>query len=136
MAVQKGVSLLLQVGDGAGSEAFATVGGARTISFSINNQPVDATSASSTGQWRQLIGTAGILSLDASFSGVFQDDAQDATLRTLAMGRTRRNYRLVYPDFGTFQGPFIITNLTYGGSHDGEATFELSLQSGGEVTFT
>lgn len=136
MAVQKGVGVLIRIGDGEGSEAFTIVGGARTISFALNNQPVDATSASSTGQWRELIGTAGILALDCSFSGVFQDDgAADGAVRTDMMARTRRNFELVVPDFGTFTGPFMITSLTYGGAHDGEVTFELSLQSAGQIAF-
>lgn len=137
MAVQKGVDVVLKLGDGVTpTEGFSTIGGARTVSMTLNNQPVDATSASSTGQWRQLIDSAGILSADCSFSGVFQDDTQDASLRTDWNNRTLRNFQLVYPDFGTFEGAFIITNLTYGGAHDGEATFEISLQSGGQVSFT
>jgi TP901-1 family phage major tail protein len=136
MAAQKGVDVLLKIGDGQVSEAFTNVGGARTISMSFNNQPVDATSASSTGQWRELIDGAGILSMDASFSGVFQDDSNDAQLQTDSFARTLRNFQIVIPDYGTFEGPFVITSVTYGGSHDGEATFELSLQSGGPVTFT
>lgn len=136
MAVQKGVDVVLKIGDGGGVETFATIGGARTVSMTLNNAPVDATSASSTGQWRQMIDAAGILSMDASFSGVFQDDTQDGTLRTDMMARTLRNFQVVIPDFGTFEGAFIITSLTYGGAHDGEATFEISLQSGGQITFT
>lgn len=134
MAAQKGVDVVLKIDTGAGS--FANVGGARTVSMTLNNQPVDATSASSTGQWRELLDSAGILSMDASFSGVFQDDAQDTDLQTDMMARTLRDFQVVVPDFGTFEGGFIITSLTYGGAHDGEATFELSLQSGGQITFT
>jgi TP901-1 family phage major tail protein len=136
MAAQKGVDVLLKIGDGEASEAFTNVGGARTVSMTFNNSTVDATSASSTGQWRQLIDAAGILSMDASFSGVFQDDSNDAQIQTDALARTLRNFQLVVPDFGTFEGPFVISNLTYGGAHDGEATFELSLSSGGQVAFT
>jgi TP901-1 family phage major tail protein len=133
MAVQKGVDVLLSIN--TTSTTYVALGGARTVSMSLNNQPVDATSASSTGQWRQLIDAAGILSMDATFSGVFQDDARDEDLRAAQMGRTLKNFRVTVPDFGTFTGPFIVTNLTYGGSHDGEATFEVSLQSGGQITF-
>lgn len=136
MAAQKGVDVLLKIGDGEASEAFTNVGGARTVSLTFNNSTVDATSASSTGQWRELIDAAGILSMDASFSGVFQDDSNDAQIQTDALARTLRNFQVVVPDFGTFEGPFVITNLTYGGAHDGEATFELSLSSGGQVAFT
>lgn len=136
MAAQKGVAVVLKIGDGGGPETFATVGGARVVSANFNNQPVDATSASSTGQWRQLLDSAGILSMDMSFSGVFQDDAQDATLETDFMARTLRNFQIVIPDFGTYEGPFIIASRSFSGNHDGEVTFELQLQSGGQVTFT
>lgn len=136
MAAQKGVGVLLKIGDGGGTETFATIGGARTVEMSFNNQPVDATSASSTGQWRQLLDEAGILSMDATFDGVFQDDAPYDDLRTDAFARTLRNFQIVIPDYGTFAGAFIIASLTTGGAHDGEVTFRISLQSGGQVTFT
>jgi TP901-1 family phage major tail protein len=136
MAVQKGVDVVLKIGDGAGSEAFTTIGGARTVSMTINNSGVDATSASSTGQWREMIDAAGILSMDASFSGVFQDDSAFGSLDVDMRARTLRNFQIVYPDYGTYEGAFIITSLTMAGAHDGEATFEISLQSGGAITFT
>ena len=133
MAVQKGVDVLLSIN--TVSTTYVALGGARTVSMTLNNQPVDATSASSTGQWRQLIDAAGIKSMDASFSGVFQDYTQDETLRATWFNRTLKNFRITVPSFGTFTGPFIVNNLTHAGSHDGEATFEVSLQSGGEITF-
>lgn len=133
MAVQKGVDVLLSINT-TGS-TYVALGGARTVSMTLNNQAVDATSASSTGQWRQLIDAAGILSMDTTLSGVFQDDAQDETLRATWFDRTLKNFRVTVPGFGTFTGPFIVTNLTYGGAHDGEATFEVSLQSGGVIAF-
>ena len=40
------------------------------------------------------------------------------------------------PDFGQFEGPFMVAALEYAGEHDGEATFALSLASAGAVTFT
>ena len=136
MAGQKGVDVVLKIGDGGGTEVFTTIGGARTVSMTINNSGVDATSASSSGQWREMIDSAGILSMDASFSGVFQDDAPFASMEVDMRGRTLRNFQLVYPDYGTYEGAFIITSLTMAGAHDGEATFEISLQSGGAITFT
>jgi len=43
--------------------------------------------------------------------------------------------QLVIPDFGMVAGPFQIGALEFAGSHDGELTFEISLESAGEVTF-
>jgi TP901-1 family phage major tail protein len=42
----------------------------------------------------------------------------------------------VIPDFGIVEGPFQVTAIEYAGSHDGEATYELSLASAGQLTFT
>ncbi len=39
------------------------------------------------------------------------------------------------PAFGTLQGPFQITGIDYAGTHDGEATFEVSLASAGAINF-
>jgi len=46
------------------------------------------------------------------------------------------NWQIVLPDFGILRGPFQITALEYGGAHDGEVTFEISLESAGAITFT
>ena len=39
------------------------------------------------------------------------------------------------PDFGTVEGPFQITALDYAGEHDGEATYEVTLVSAGQLAF-
>ena len=44
-------------------------------------------------------------------------------------------FQVIIPDFGTVEGPFQITALEYGGSYNGEATFEMAMASAGEVTF-
>ena len=43
---------------------------------------------------------------------------------------------MVVPDFGVIEGPFQIASLEFGGRHDGEMTFDLALESAGEITFT
>ena len=48
---------------------------------------------------------------------------------------TIRNWQLVLPDFGTIEGPFQIVALEFSGSHDGEVTFELALESAGQLAF-
>jgi len=40
------------------------------------------------------------------------------------------------PHFGVIQGPFQIASLEIGGRHDGEVTFDLALESAGEISFT
>ena len=45
-------------------------------------------------------------------------------------------FQVIIPDFGVVQGPFQITAIEYAGSHNGEASYELSLASAGALTFT
>jgi TP901-1 family phage major tail protein len=40
------------------------------------------------------------------------------------------------PDFGTLEGPFLVSALEYAGDHEGEATFAISLASAGEIGFS
>lgn len=43
MAKQQGRTLLLKIGDGAGSEAFTTIAGLKSKSITINNNAIDVT---------------------------------------------------------------------------------------------
>ena len=136
MAAQKGKDILLKIGDGASSEAFTTIAGIRARTISLNAKTVDATDSDSTGRWRELIAGAGVMSLAVSGSGVFRDGAADATMRQVFFDQTASNWQLIVPDFGVFQGPFLIATLEYAGQHDGEATFSISLASAGALGFT
>ena len=46
------------------------------------------------------------------------------------------SFQVIIPDFGTIQGRFQITSIEYAGSHNGEATYEMSLASAGALSFT
>jgi TP901-1 family phage major tail protein len=47
-----------------------------------------------------------------------------------------KDMQIVIPDFGTVAGAFQITSLEFAGEHDGEVTYEVALESAGELTFT
>jgi len=66
-------------------------------------------------------------------SGIFKDQASDAAIRSAFFAGAIRDWQAVVPDFGTVEGPFQITSLEYTGAHDGEATFEIALESAGLV---
>ena len=136
MAAQKGKDVLLKIGDGGGPETFTTVGGLRTTSLNFNSQSVDVTDVASAGQWRELLAGAGIRSASISGAGVFKDAATDATVRQAFFDQTHDNWQVIIPDFGEIEGAFQIRELQYSGAHDGEATFSLSLESAGALTFT
>ena len=132
MVAQKGKDLLLKVEDGAG---FATVAGLRSKRLAFNAQTVDVTDAESAGRWRELLGGAGVQRAALSGAGLFKDQASDARVRSAFFTGTILTWQVVIPDFGTVSGPFQVTALEYAGSHDGEVTFELALESAGALTF-
>jgi TP901-1 family phage major tail protein len=135
MAAQKGKDLLLKV-DSNGLGAFQTVAGLRSKRIAFNSETVDITDADSAGRWRELLAGSGVQRAAVSGSGIFKDAASDATMRTRFFDGAIVDWQLVVPQFGTVEGPFQITALEYTGSHDGEVTFELALESAGQISFS
>jgi len=134
MGAQKGRDLLLKL-DADGTGVFETVAGLRATRIALNAGAVDATTAEAPGRWRQLLVGAGVQSASVTGSGVFKDAASDGMLRAAFFDGRAPLCRLVIPDFGVVEGPFQITDLKYGGAHDGEATFETTLESAGALSF-
>lgn len=134
MSAQSGKDMLLKL-DQTGSGSFLTVAGLRTRSLALNAASVDTTDQESAGRWRELLAGGGVKRAAVSGSGVFKDQASDATIRSLFFGGTIRNWQLILPSFGTVQGPFQIVALEFAADHAGEVTFELALESAGEITF-
>ncbi|SSC67999.1 phage major tail protein, TP901-1 family [Ciceribacter selenitireducens] len=132
MVAQKGKDLLLKAHDGAG---FVTVAGLRSKRLSFNAQTVDVTDAESVGRWRELLGGAGVQRAALSGAGLFKDQASDALVRGAFFAGDILAWQVVIPDFGTVSGPFQVTALEYAGSHDGELTFEIALESAGALSF-
>lgn len=132
MAAQKGKDLLLKIHDGTG---FVTVAGLRSRQIAFNAEAVDVTHAESAGRWRELLAGAGVKRASVTGSGVFKDGASDALIRQSFFDGTLRNAQIVVPDFGTLAGPFQITSLEFAGEHDREVTFDIALESAGEITF-
>ncbi len=94
------------------------------------------TDAESAGRWRELLAGGGLRKASLSGAGIFKDQASDAAIRALFFAGTIRNWQLVLPDFGTLAGPFQIVALEFSAEHTGEVTFDLALESAGELTFT
>jgi TP901-1 family phage major tail protein len=135
MGAQKGKDLLLKV-DSDGVGTFATVAGLRSHTIAFNAESVDITHAESAGRWRELLSGAGAKSARMAGSGIFKDAASDETVRSYIFDGTIRDWQVVIPDFGTVEGPFQVTALEFAGRHDGELTYELALESAGELIFT
>ena len=135
MAAQSGKDMLLKL-DQTGSGSFVTVAGLRSRSLAFNAAAIDVTDAESAGRWRELLAGGGIKRAAVAGSGIFKDQGSDATIRSLFFAGTIRNWQLILPDFGTVEGPFQIVALEFSADHAGEVTFELALESAGQLGFT
>jgi len=134
MAAQKGSDLLLKV-DSDGNGTFTTVAGLRTRSIAFNTQTVDVTHSESLGMWRELLAGAGAKSAKISGAGIFKDAASDAIVRGYFFDGTIRSWQIVIPAFGTVTGLFQIQAFQLAGRHDGEVTFDITLESAGALIF-
>ena len=135
MVAQNGKDLLVKI-DMTGDGLVETVAGLRATRISFNAETVDVTSLDSTGGWRELLNGGGVKTASISGSGVFKDETTDERARQLFFDGETPNFQVIVPDFGTMEGPFQIGSIEYAGSHNGEATYELSLVSAGEIAFT
>lgn len=136
MAVGGGKDWLLQIGNGAGSESFTTIGGLRSTQLSFSAEGIDITNQGSA-QWKTLLDGAGIRSMSVSGSGVFTDSATEAQFRTDALAQTIRNFKILNYETGDyFLGAFKITGFENSGEYNNELTWSVSLESSGAVTFT
>ncbi len=134
MAIQAGKDLLVKV-DMSTDGNYETIAGLRATRISFNAEAVDVTTLDSEGGWRELLAGAGVRSASISGSGVFRDEATDERARQLLFDGLTPNFQVVIPEFGVVEGPFQVTSLEYSGQLNGEATYELSLASAGQLQF-
>lgn len=134
MAAQRGKDLLIKI-DLTGAGSFETIAGLRASQIAFNAETVDVTNLGSAGHWRELLAGAGVRSAAVSGSGVFRDEATDERARSIFFSGEIPAFEVIIPSFGVVTGPFQITSLEYSGQHDGEAVYELSLISAGEIAF-
>ena len=135
MAVQAGKDLLVKV-DMTSDGQFESIAGLRATRVNFNAETVDVTTLESEGGWRELLAGAGVRSCGISGSGVFRDADTDERARQLFFDGLTPDFQIVIPDFGVVEGPFQVSSLEYAGQLNGEATYEVSLQSAGILVFT
>jgi TP901-1 family phage major tail protein len=135
MAVQSGKDLLIKL-DLIGDGQFVTIAGLRATRISFNAETVDVTSLESIGGWRELLAGAGVRSASISGSGVFRDANTDERARQIFFDGEVPRFQVIIPSFGVIEGAFQIAAIEYAGSHNGEATYEMTMASAGALTFT
>lgn len=135
MTAQNGKDLLIKL-DMTGDGQFETIAGLRATRIGFNAETVDVTSLESAGGWRELLSGAGVKSASISGSGIFKDAGTDERARQIFFDGETPEFQVIIPDFGVVQGPFQLSSIEYAGSHNGEASYELSLASAGALSFT
>jgi len=135
MVAQKGKDLLLKV-DKNTVGTFITVAGMRSRRISFNAEAVDVTDYESAGRWRELLAGSGVQRASINGSGIFKDAQSDVDIREMFFNGAIVPWQIIVPDFGTIEGLFQITSLEYAGSHSGEVSYELAIESAGALTFT
>lgn len=114
-----------------GSTAIA---GARSDSFTINNEPIDITDKDDAG-WRTYLADVGVRSIDCEVEGVLDD----STFLALAVGAGSallEAYTLDVIGIGEFTGNFYLASFAVTGEQADATTFTASIQSSGSITFT
>ena len=135
MAAQDGRNFLLKIGDGQSPETFTTVGGFQSNSITLGEQSVDITNKSSPDKFREAM-RAGVKTVALSGNGIFTDSVAEEDVRANYFGSTVLNWQIEIPDFGTMEGPFILTQLAYTGPNNAALTYNIALESAGSVVFT
>ncbi len=135
MAGQRGRDVLIKISDGMLPERFVTLAGIRTSEIELNAQGVDGTAADSPEGWRELIAGAGIKSARVRGRGIFKDAESDQRMRQVFFEGDITRWQLLIPGLGTFTGSLHIKELKWSGIYDGEASFEVDLESAGELVF-
>lgn len=135
MAELKGRLFLLKLGDGATAETFTTIAGLLTTDVSMSQEAVEVTTKDSAPH-RKLVADTGTRSMSISATGVFQDDAALASVRSAWANGTLNNYQLVYGNGDKLEGAFLVTAFSENGAHNGAMQYSMTLESSGAVPFT
>lgn len=130
-----GRDLLLKIGNGGSPETFSTIGAARTVALTLNNQPVEATTMDANGA-EGLSAAAGVQSLAVALDGLFKDAAAEETLRQRAFSGAACNCQLLFPNGDVIAGAFVVGDYHRSGPYDGLEGFSVTLHRTGASSFT
>lgn len=131
---------LLQIGDGGGPEVFTTIAEVVEVGGpDLKLDTIDATSHGSTGGWEEVVGgilRSGEVSLSINYvptAGTHNNTT--GLLRDMRL-RTKRNFRLVFPDAGATTWSFtaLVTGFKPNAAHDDKLSADVTLKISGQPT--
>ena len=132
----KGLDFILEVNTGtAPTVTWTKVCGLTQTGLTINQEGVDITDGCSEG-WREMLAGAGVRNISISASGNSRDTAGQQWIlsKILANEFVEARIRRGYGD--EFSGVWQIPSNGYSAAYNAQETFEVTLESAGEITYT
>lgn len=116
-------------------KAGTAIAAVRQKSLKIDGSPVDITS-DDDGGYRKLAGFSGTQSMDISLDGVW-DNANALKAAALGTGsKLLTDITIVLTGGDVISGDFFLASFEVSGSHEGEQTYAIELQSSGAWVVT
>ncbi len=141
MAQQDAKELVIKRGDGASPEVFSFVCGIRTRTFSMSNASIDTTVPNCTDPSLPIVATArpGRQTITFSGDGLFDSNAAGKAIADDAREQNiETNYQVIVPGYGTFEGPFFISDFQWNGDMEDPLAFSATWTplDASQLTFT
>jgi predicted secreted protein len=126
MAQQNARELVIKRGasaDGTGTITF--VCGIRTRSFSMSNATIDNTVPDCDDPSLPIVATAkpGRQTIEFSGDGLFDNDAVSILVADDARLQREPPYTVIVPGYGTWVGPFMVSNFVWSGDMEEQLAF-------------
>jgi TP901-1 family phage major tail protein len=135
MSKFRGLDFILEVKTDADPITWTKVCGLTQTGLTINAESVDVTDNCSNG-WREMLEGAGVRSVSITASGNANDNAAQLFITQAILvdefieARIRRGYG------DEFSGTWHIPSNGFSAPYNGAETFEVTLESAGEITYS
>lgn len=118
------------------SGSYVPLAGLRTRTLQIGSTNVDVTTADSSGQWRELLPSAGIKNLDFDAAGIWQGDSTGKNALIALHGLQLVTLRIVQPGTIQFDAAFQVESFQFTNPYNDASGFTAKFLSSGVVTIT
>jgi TP901-1 family phage major tail protein len=125
MSQENARELVIKRADGGVPETFVFVGGLRTRTFQMGNAQIDTTVPNKTDPSKPIVATArpGRQTITFSGDGLFDSDAVGKSVADDARLQSETNYQIIVPGYGTFEGPFFVSDFQWNGDMEDPMAF-------------
>jgi len=114
---------------------FTLIAALRSTTMSLNNEQIDVTDKDGT-LWKTLLENAGVQSISIKASGMCNNSASFAFVRSSVITGTFITARIESNLNGVYQGTFKITSMESSGEYNKEEIFSLTLDSSNSTVRT